>query len=95
MVKRGADGAAGSVRGSFGACPAIHIRNVPPDVHAILRRRAAAAGQSLETYLLGLLTRDAREPSRDEVRDRVAAQSGGSVPFGAAAETIRSDRGRA
>jgi plasmid stability protein len=39
--------------------PSVHIKNVPPDVHALLRSRAAAAGQSLQEYLLERLTEDA------------------------------------
>lgn len=38
----------------------IQIRNVPEDVHKAYRGRAAAAGMSLQEYLLGELTRVAR-----------------------------------
>ena len=75
--------------------PTIQIRNVAPDVHAILRRRAASAGQSLQTYLLLRLTRDARDASLEEVLDRAAARAGGSAPLASATDTIRSDRGQA
>ena len=34
----------------------IQIRDVPEDVHRILRTRAAASGQSLQEYLLEELT---------------------------------------
>jgi antitoxin FitA len=77
------------------AVPSIQIKNVPLDVHRVLRRRAALAGQSLQEYLLARLTRDAREEDLEEILDRAAGRAGGSVPFASAADTIRSDRGQA
>jgi plasmid stability protein len=38
---------------------AITIRNVPDDIAAALKVRAAQAGQSLQAYLLDLMRRDA------------------------------------
>lgn len=35
--------------------PTIQVRDVPDDVHRMLRRRAAAAGMSLQRYLRGEL----------------------------------------
>src|SRR5438309_995254 len=35
-----------------GAMPSVQIKDVPAEVHATLRRRAATAGQSLQEYLL-------------------------------------------
>jgi hypothetical protein len=32
--------------------PHVQIRNVPPELHAALVKRAAASGQSLQQYLL-------------------------------------------
>jgi hypothetical protein len=74
--------------------PSVQIKNVPPDVHAVLRRRAAAAGQSLQEYLLARLTEDARQESLDEVLDRAGGRAGGSVPLSFAARTVRSERER-
>jgi plasmid stability protein len=75
--------------------PSVQIKNVPPDVHRVLRRRAAGAGQSLQEYLLGQLTRQAREETLDEVLDRAGGRAGGSVGLGFATETLRADRKRA
>lgn len=75
--------------------PSVQIKNVPTDVHRVLRRRAAGAGQSLQEYLLAQLTRQAREETLDEVLDRAGGRAGGSVGFGFAAETLRADRTRA
>jgi plasmid stability protein len=77
------------------AMPSVQIKNVPTDVHRVLRRRAAGAGQSLQEYLLAQLTRQAREETLDEVLDRAGGRAGGSVGFGFAAKTLRADRKRA
>jgi antitoxin FitA len=74
--------------------PSVQIKNVPPDVHSALRRRAAAAGQSLQEYLLARLTEDAREESLDEVLARAGGRAGGSVPLSFAAEQLRDERER-
>jgi antitoxin FitA len=75
--------------------PSVQIKNVPPDVHRILRQRAAGAGQSLQEYLLARLTQQAAEEALDEVLDRAGGRSGGSVGLSFAAETLRADRKRA
>jgi len=72
--------------------PSIQIKDVPDDVHASLRTRAAAAGQSLQEYLLARLTEDARTPSLDELLDRAGGRAGGRADFRAAARAVRADR---
>ena len=72
--------------------PSIQIKDVPGDVHATLRRRAAAAGQSLQEYLLARLVEDAQTPTLDELLDRVGGRAGGRAGFKAAAKAIRSER---
>jgi plasmid stability protein len=44
----------------------IQIRNVPDDVHAQLKRRAAATGKSLSGYLLDEITEYASTPTLRE-----------------------------
>jgi len=56
--------------------PAIRV-NLPADVHAVLLRRAGAAGQPLEDYVLGRLVEDARQETLDEVLDRAGARPAG------------------
>jgi plasmid stability protein len=73
----------------------VQIKNVPDDVHRVLRRRAATAGQSLQEYLLAELTRQAEEETLDEVLDRAAGRAGGSVGLAFAAEALQADRRRA
>lgn len=72
--------------------PSIQVKGVPEDVHATLRRRAAAAGMSLQEYLLGHLTEEARRPTLDELLDRAGGRAGGSVPLDYAAAAVRADR---
>jgi plasmid stability protein len=74
--------------------PSVQIKDVPPDVHAVLRRRAAAAGQSLQEYLLARLTQEARQESVDEVLARAGGRAGGSVPLSFAADELRRERER-
>ncbi len=51
----------------------VQVRNVPDDVHRILKARAAMAGTTLSAYLLRELEAIARTPTRAEVLARLAA----------------------
>ena len=72
--------------------PSIQVKDVPEEVHAALRRRAVAAGQSLQEYLLAHLTHEAETPTMEEVLQRVERRSGGRVGFKAAARAVRAER---
>jgi hypothetical protein len=72
--------------------PSVQIKDVPDAVHAELRRRAAAAGQSLQEYLLGRLIEEVRYPPLDEILDRAGGRSGGRASLEQAAAAIREDR---
>jgi plasmid stability protein len=72
--------------------PSIQVKDVPDDVHATLRRRAAAAGMSLQEYLLGRLVEEAHTPTLDEVLDRASGRAGGRASLRSAARAVRSDR---
>jgi plasmid stability protein len=74
--------------------PSVQIKDVPDDVHAVLRQRAAAAHQSLQEYLLSRLIAEASGPTLEEILDRAGGRSGGSVPLKSAAATLRNDRAR-
>lgn len=79
----------------YSACvPSVQIKDVPEDVHGVLRRRAAAAGKSLQEYLLGRLIEEAELPTVDEVLERAGGRAGGSVSFQAAVGRLRADRAR-
>jgi antitoxin FitA len=72
--------------------PSIQIKNVPPDVHRTLRRRAAEAGMSLQEYLLAELTEQARRPTLEEVLEEAGRQTGGRLSAAEAVRFIREDR---
>ena len=75
-----------------GAMPSVQIKDVPDEVHAVLRRRAAAAGQSLQEYLRARLIAEARQPTLDEVLGRAGGRAGGMVGLAEAAALVRADR---
>ena len=56
---------------------AIQIRDVPDDVHAAVRARAAAAGMSISEYLRDELLRLVAQPTVAEVLARAQARHGG------------------
>ena len=72
--------------------PSIQVKDVPDAVHATLRRRAAAAGMSLQEYLLALLTDDTNTPTLNEVLDRAGGRAGGRAPLKSAVKAVRAER---
>jgi len=72
--------------------PSIQVKDVPSEVHATLRRRAAVAGQSLQEYLLARLVEEANTPTLDELFERAGGRAGGRAGFRAAATVVRADR---
>jgi plasmid stability protein len=73
--------------------PSIQVKDVPAEVHATLRKRAASAGQSLQEYLLANLVAEASTPTLDEVLERAGQRAGGRVTTQAAVKAVRADRG--
>jgi antitoxin FitA len=74
--------------------PSIQIKDVPAETHAVLRRRAVMAHQSLQEYLLARLIEEASRPTVDEVLDRAGGRAGGSVTARDAVTITRTDRAR-
>lgn len=77
----------------------IQVKKVPDEVHAVFVRRAKAAGQSLQEYLLDELRRGAQRPTVEEVerggRTRWGELQGrGSRRRGLGAELVREERDR-
>jgi hypothetical protein len=75
----------------------IQIRDVPETVRDELARKAAAAGQSMQSYLLGELTRLAERPSMAEIAQRAQARaraSGSTVTMRDAVAAVRAVRDR-
>lgn len=71
----------------------IQIRNVPVEIHRILRARAAAAGMSLSDYLLSHVITVAERPPIADVLSRAGRRHGG-VTAASIVEAVRSGRDR-
>jgi plasmid stability protein len=71
----------------------ILIRDLPPEVHTALQRRAEGRGQSLQQYLTAELERLADTPTIDEVLARISTRSGGTVGFEDAVGDLAAERG--
>jgi plasmid stability protein len=74
--------------------PSVQIENLPQDVHRVLRRRAADAGQSLQEYLRDRLVDEARRPTLEEAVARAEERSGGEVSLSEAANAVRAERNK-
>jgi plasmid stability protein len=70
----------------------IQIRNVPDDLHRILKARAALAGMSLSDYMLQEARQLAERPTLAELRQRLHQRQPVSGAIDAAA-LIREARG--
>lgn len=53
---------------------AIQVKNVPPELHEELRRRAAEEGIDLQDYLLRVLRRDVSVPTQRQWLERLRQQ---------------------
>jgi hypothetical protein len=74
--------------------PNVQVRDVPPEVHEALLRRAASAGQSLQQFLAGQLAAIAETPTIDEILDRIDRRSKGDLSAGEAMAAIDAERAR-
>lgn len=70
----------------------LQVRDVPDDVHAELRRRAAASGMSLSDFTRQELSRLARRPSLADLLDRAAGRDGDPMSFAEAREAVTAER---
>jgi plasmid stability protein len=67
----------------------IQVRNVPDDVHRILKARAAAAGMTLSDYVKHDLESAASQPSLTEFDVRVASRGSSGLRTDFILETLR------
>ena len=74
--------------------PNVQVRDVPPEVHDALRRRAESAGQSLQQYLAGQLAAIAAMPTIDEILDRIERRNKGRLSADDAIAMIDEERAR-
>jgi plasmid stability protein len=71
----------------------VTIRDLPEDIHRVLRERAAASGQSMQEYLVGRLRDMTARPTMEEwVADVEANRHGGRIGLDEAAQLIRTER---
>ena len=80
-----------------GCMPLIQVRDVPEDVRDELARKAALAGKSLQSYLLGELTQLAERPTVAEIVARAQARAkatGSTVTMSDAVAAVRNERDR-
>lgn len=69
----------------------LQVRDVPEDVHRILKARAALGGMSLSEFVLRELERVANRPSREELYERLRRRQPVELDV-SAAELIAAER---
>jgi len=69
----------------------IQIRNVPDEIHRVLKVRAAQAGTTLSDYLLREMTAVAQRPTVEELIERVRRR-GSARPDEDSARAVRAER---
>ena len=70
----------------------VQVRDVPDGTHAVLVRRAAAEGRSLQEYLLALLNEHAAYPTVADVMTRAGQRSGSRATVDDVVALVRADR---
>lgn len=60
---------------------ALQIRNVPDDVRDALAERARSRGESLQAYLLEMVTREAGWNRNVEILERISRRLEGTEPL--------------
>jgi plasmid stability protein len=53
----------------------IQLRNVPDDLHQVLKARAAMEGMTLSDYLIAEVRRAAERPTQREMRERLLSRT--------------------
>lgn len=74
--------------------PNVQIRDVPPEVHEALLKRAESAGQSLQQFLAGQLATIAATPTTDEILGRIERRPKGRLSSREAIAAIDAERAR-
>ena len=72
----------------------IQVRNVPDDVHRILKARAATAGMTLSDYVKHDLESAASQPTVQELAARISARESTGLSTEFILETLRTVRER-
>jgi plasmid stability protein len=71
----------------------IQIRNVPDELHRLLKSRAAMAGMSLSDYLLNEVRQIAERPTLQEMRARLQSRAP-TNPMPSPTDILREERDR-
>jgi antitoxin FitA len=69
----------------------IQLRNVPDELHQVLKARAAMEGMTLSDYLIAEVRRIAERPTPREMRERLLSRTP-VTPTVAPADAIRAER---
>ena len=79
-----------------GMARTLQIRDVPDDLHASVRARAAQAGLSVSDYLRNLIGELVMQPTMAEIveRAKLLAQAGGGASRADVRTAIRAGRDR-
>ena len=77
--------------------PSVQVKNVPPEVHAELTRRAKRKGISLQDYVRDLLIEETETIPLDELFDMIERGEGGRTGGGGTVQDVLDalDEGRA
>ena len=68
----------------------LQIRKVPEDQRRVLKVRAAARGESMNAYLLDVISREVARPTVSEILDRAARRA--ERAKGSALEAVTAER---
>ena len=68
--------------------PSVQVKNVPPEVHAELTRRAKRKGVSLQDYVRDLLIEETDTVPLDELFDLIERGEGGRTGGGGSIEDV-------
>ena len=82
------------MRSTLGRMKNMQIRDVPERTHAVMKRRAAKAGMSMQEYLLALINEQAEQPTVEDVLARAGSRTGGRLALAQAARDVHDDRAR-
>ncbi len=72
----------------------IQVRDVPDDVHRVLKARSAAAGMTLSDYIKHDLVSAASQPSVREVDARISSRGSSRLSTEFVLDTLRAIRER-
>ena len=72
----------------------VQVKNLEPELHELLRVRAAADGSTISDYVLELIRRDLRKPARRQWLDSVAQLPRHDFTREEIATALESERGR-